>query len=222
MKKTIEGIVLEEFFKLTEGRFYTREEKESLIKLIAWANGLLSSHTQLWDAIAEVDKAELTSIVDIQNMLLYASISERCPAYTYLAAQTVMDLTQEQNQGQDEQYTSKMQWYRRADSLDKGLIAYVSGDYKKAIGTFEGLKDNEELPSLECLCVLTYLDEDYKKLYEYTIRAQQVDTTTRVEIPWILELEKKAEEQLTPEEQEDIKKAALAKVGKTNTVGFVA
>ena len=220
MKQTMEKIVLEEFFKLTEGRFYTVGEKESLIKLIAWANGLLSSRTQLWDAIAEIERAEIASLVDIQNMLLYASISEKCPMYTYLAAQTVMELAQEQKNR--EEYTNKMHWYRRADSLDKALIAYTGGDYKKAIGAFESLKDNQSLPQLECLCVLTYLDKDFGKLYEYAIRAQQVDTATRVEIPWILELEKEAELNLTPEEQESIKKTALAKVGKTNTVGFVA
>ena len=223
MNNAMAKIVFGQFFNLTLGRFYTSSEKEKIAELIAWINGAGDEYEQVLMTVRELEREDMSTFADIQNLLLYASISDKCAPLTYCSLSVLSEMHLAKSLPTP--YSSKMQWYRasslRENALDKAMIAYVRGDYVKAIESFKTLIAREDLPVLEYITVSAYKLKDYGMLFEYAVRAQQIDEHTRFDIPWLEDLEKMAESHLSTEEAEKIR-AKAGKGSRGNSIGFVA
>ena len=121
---------------------------------------------------------------------------------------------------------NKAQWYRatasRENAIDRALIAYARGDYERAIDAFQDVDARGEMPILEYITISAYMQKDYKLAYEYAIMAQQIDGYTKMDIPWMAQLEREVESHLSKDDRESIRNKALIKCGRTGTVGFIS
>lgn len=216
-------MVFFDYYQAVLGKFYSKKAKRRILKLIAKANGIDDNEAEECVFASEyIEKEEIGNPVGCKNYLLVAFFTTDVSTVLYnavLALNAIYESKDFQNV-----FTNELVWHRSVQKdnnhLDIGYYEYAHDKLERAIESFEkAMRSNKKLPLVEYLAIISLEAKDYKRAYEYALSAQQIDDGERLEIPWLVEIEKEAKNNLSEHEANKIK-AEISSKSYALKIGF--
>lgn len=168
------------YYEIVENGFYSDEEKDRLMKLLASASGFgEDTMHNLADAAHKLENEDISDNIRCQNFLLFAQFSSDMDPLLLCAANALSDYFAENPKAP--RFTGRAQWRRAicADPtrLKKAFLQYAVGNLEDAFACFEtALRTCEgRLPLYEILCIVSLERERPEDALEFAMRANYRD-----------------------------------------------
>ena len=211
------------YYAATLGRFYSTNQKDRLLRLMAVANSIDASQVnELIEASRYVENEDIGNPVGCKNFLLCAIFRTNISPILHGAVSALNDIYNTQKC--TVVYTNELLWHRsikkEGNLLDIGYYEYARGKLDKAIEAFEkAMRTEKTLPLVEYLAIISNEAKKYEKAYEYALKAQSLGDDERLQIDWLMEIENEAKLYLTESEREKIEKSVFNQKS-TARIGF--
>lgn len=216
-------MVFFDYYRAVLGRFYSQKAKKKILKLIAKANGIDDNQAEECVSVAEyIENEDIGNPVGCKNFLLVAFFATNMSPILYnavLALSGIFEANDYQNI-----FTNELVWHRTIQKdnnhLDIGYYEYARGKLDRSIESFEkAMRNNKKLPLAEYIAIISFEAQDYKRAYEYALKSQLIDEEERLEIPWLMEIENEAKNNISETEERKIREDLTSK-SYSSKIGF--
>lgn len=224
MKEINGRSVFYNFYRLTEGGFYSEEEGTRLLRLLSRAagNGFRQAEAQE-AAVRTLRENGVNNDVRCRNFLLVLQFASDPDPWLAEAAEALLDVLEAEAA---RPYTGRTAWCRGlyADSLRRGFYEYATGDLAgalKHLGAALPAEDGD-WSLLEVLAVVSREARNAERGLEYALRAQWVGGKLHVAAPHLERIEAWARKRLGTEKSRAVEeKARTQRVGMMQ-IGFTS
>jgi len=159
------------YYGITAGRFYSAEQKERILKLVASAGGMKIfgvEFVKMLKTTQYIDSLELENEIDCKNYLLLLSFCEEACSDKQTACRALL-----RGYESSPVYLSSWDWQKNimdtSDeySFERAFYEYANGNHDNAIREFEGLSDKGSIPSMKYLAQIFYDSQKYYEAFYY-------------------------------------------------------
>ena len=224
MKEINGGSVFYDFFRLTEGGFYSEAQEGRLLRLLSRAAGDgVKRAEQRVAALRQLQESDVGDAVRCRNFLLILQFDPDPDPLLVAAAEARLAMLEEER---PHAFAGKTAWCRAIfeDDVARGLYEYASGQLAEAIESLaEALRgDYGRLALPEMLAVISREAGDAARGLEYALRAQWIGGALRVEAPHLARIEAWARKRLGAEQIVAAERAAKACGRGLAQIGFTS
>ena len=224
MKEINGGSVFYDFFRLTEGGFYSEAQKGRLLRLLSRAAGDGVKLTeQRVAAVRQLGVNDVDDPVRCRNFLLILQFDPSPDPHLVAAAEALLAVLEEDR---PRGFASKTAWCRAIfeDHLQRGLYEYAAGRPADAIEPLAAALRGEfgRLALPEMLAVICREAGQAERGLEYALRAQWIGGSLRMEAPHLARIEAWARKRLGPEQVSAAERAARAGSRGLAQIGFTS
>lgn len=212
------------YYCITIGRFYTKEQRQKLLLLLAAGCGITPEgdvFRKIQKSIEAVDAQHIRDLVEGKNYCLMCSLMEEDDDIVS-AASALVSCYEERLRSGEKQYASPIEWrvslYSAAPKtqeikMELAYIEYVADNISEAVGLLKQLADAGNLTAVEHLAVICSEHRDCEKALYYTALYDGVCTKKlRLEPQeWVRNLRERMSEGLSEPQRTEIEREAEKK-----------
>ncbi|MBR2025316.1 MAG: hypothetical protein IKA02_05870 [Clostridia bacterium] len=223
MENLMTKMVFANYYAATLGRFYTTEQKDKLLKLIAKANNIESDKIdELVQASRYIEQEDIGNEIGCKNFLLYSLFTNDVSSVVKCAVSALNEIFSSKTLITS--YSNELLWHRSVQKeknpLEIGYYEYARGRLDRSIESMEkAIRTEKNMPLIEYIAIIANDSKNFSKAYEYALKAQVISGDERLEIDWLMEIEQEAKANLTASEIEKIERSVFGSSGNAK-IGF--
>lgn len=216
------------YYELTIGRFYSAEQKQRILRLVALSNGIgagTKEFASVIEAANTVDSQNISDYTESRNFKILCDLSNEDDALRAAAAALVAVYREIDSSRDAHAYESEREWFMylhttpkktREIHVDLGLLSYATGNLVDAIGQFEILVNGGDMSFVEMLAIMCIENYSFEAAYHYfslmhNVYVSELKVKTRASL-WIKNYMEAIEIRIASDKAEKIREntAALA------------
>lgn len=167
------------YYESTIGRFYSAEQRQRILRLIALSNGInagTKDFTSILEAANTVDAQNISDYTESRNFKILCDLSNEDDALRSAAAALVAVYREIEHDRGPTLYETERDWLMHLHTtskktqdvyVDLGLLSYVGGNMADAIGQLETLVNEGDMTVVELLAIMCVENHSFEAAYHY-------------------------------------------------------
>lgn len=165
--------IFKAYYTVTTGGFYTRDQLEKIMGLLAGATDCKERTKDLIEIVCEINENEFPAVADCQNALMFSALTGGLTEEAQLALRELANVLSTKK---EEYAMTPHTWLKNLskpnNEVSKSMLSYAYGDYEGAIDTLKRARaDSAIIPIDESIAIIASEAQRHDLALEYAYRA---------------------------------------------------